>query len=56
MENREFHGLKCYNDLNVYTKNELESFIEIMNLKKSNIITGFINRHLSMDLTDLNVS
>ena len=42
-------------DLNIYKKNELEStFIEIMNLKKSNIIVGTIYKHPSMDLTDFN--
>ena len=41
--------------LYVYKKNELEStFIEIANLKKSNIILGVIYRHPSMDLTDFN--
>ena len=41
-------------DLNIYKKNELEStFIEIMNLKKSNIV-GTIYKHPSMDLTDFN--
>ena len=42
-------------DLNIYKKNELEStFIEIMNLKKSNIVVGAIYNHPSMDLTDFN--
>ena len=46
---------KCHNDLNIYKKNELEStFIEIVNLRKSNIIVGVIYRHPSMDLTDFN--
>ena len=46
---------KCRNDLNIYTKNELEStFIEIVNPKKSNIIMGVIYRHPSTDLTDFN--
>ena len=45
---------KCRNDLNIYLKNELKSlFIEIVNLKKSNIIVGGIYRHPFMDLTDL---
>ena len=44
---------KCYNDLNIYKKNELEStFIEIVNPKNSNIIVGVIYRHPSMDNTD----
>ena len=44
---------KCRNDLNIY-KNELEStFIEIANLRKSNIIVRVIYRHPSMDLADL---
>ena len=46
---------KCHNDLNIYSKNELEStFIETVNPKKSNIIVGVIYRHPSMDLTDFN--
>ena len=46
---------KCRNDLNIYKKNELEStFIEIVNLRKSNIIVGVIYRHPYMDLTDFN--
>ena len=46
---------KCRNDLNIYKKNELEStFIEIVNLRKSDIIVGVIYRHRSMDLTDFN--
>ena len=46
---------KCRNDLNIYKKNELEStFIEIVNLKKSNIIVGVIYRHTPMDLTNFN--
>ena len=40
---------KCCNDLNIYKKNELEStFIEIVNLKKTNILDP------SMDLADFN--
>ena len=36
-------------------KNELEStFVEIVNLIKSNNIVGVIYRHLSLDLTDFN--
>ena len=46
---------KCDNDLNNYKKNELEStFIEIVNLKKSDISVGVIYRHPSMDLADFN--
>ena len=46
---------KCRNDLNIYKKHELEStFIEIVNLRKSNIIVGAIYRHPSMDLVDFN--
>ena len=46
---------KCHNDLNNYKKNELEStFIEIVNLKKSNISVEVIYRHPSMDLADFN--
>ena len=46
---------KCCNDLNIHKKDEVEStFIEIVNLKKSNIIVGVICRHPSMDLTDFN--
>ena len=41
--------------LQIYKKSELEStFIEIINPKKSNIITGCIYRHPNMDLNDLN--
>ena len=41
---------KCYNGLNIYKKNELEStFIEIVNPTKTNIIVGIIYRHPSMD-------
>ena len=48
---------KCRNDLNIYKKNELEStFIEIVDLKDSNIIVRVICRHPSMDLTDFNSS
>ena len=46
---------KCRNDLNIYKKNELEStFIQIVNVKKSNILVGVIYRHPSMDLADFN--
>ena len=46
---------KCRNDLNIYKKNELEStFIEIVNLRKSNIIVGVIYKHPSMDHIDFN--
>ena len=46
---------KYCNDLNIYKKNELESiFIEIVNLKKSNILVRIIYRHPSMDLADFN--
>ena len=46
---------KCRNDLNIYKKNELEStFIEIVNLKKSNILVEVIYRHPSIDLADFN--
>ena len=46
---------KCFNDLYIYKKNELEStFIEIVSLRKSNVIVGVIYRHPSMDLTDFN--
>ena len=46
---------KCCNDLNIYKKNELEStFIEIINLKKSNIFVGVIYRNQAMDLYDFN--
>ena len=45
------------NDLNIYKKNELEStFIEVVNLRKSNIVVGVIYRYPSMDLTDFNCS
>ena len=48
---------KCYNDLNIYKKNELDSaFIEIFNLKKSNINVGVIYIHSSMGLTDFNIN
>ena len=48
---------KCCNDLNIYKKNEVEStFIEIVNLEKSNIIVGVIYRHPSMDLKDFNIN
>ena len=44
-------------DLNIYKKNGLEStFVEIINLKKSNIIVGVIYRHPFMDLTDFNIN
>ena len=37
----------------MHQNNELKStFIEIVNLKKSNIIVGVIYRNLSVDLTD----
>ena len=45
---------KCRNDLNIYKKNELETFIETVNPKKSNIIVGIIYGHVSMGLTDFN--
>ena len=45
---------KCRNNLNIYKKNELESFIGIFNPKKSDIIVRVIYRHPSMDLTDFN--
>ena len=46
---------KCYNDLSIYKKNQLEStFIEIVNPRKSNILVGVIYIHPSMDLTDFN--
>ena len=46
---------KTRQDLNIYKKNELEStFIEIMNPKKSNIIVGSIDKHPSVDLSNLN--
>ena len=46
---------KFRNDLNIYKNNELEStFIEIVNLKKSNILVRVIYRHPSMDLADFN--
>ena len=39
----------------LYKKKEFEStFIEIVNLRKSNIIVGVIYRHPSMDLADFN--
>ena len=42
-------------DLNIYKSNELEStFIEILNPKKSNIITGCICKHPSMYPNDFN--
>ena len=48
---------KCLNDLNIYKNNVLEStFIEIVKLRKANIIVGVIYRHPSMDLTDFNCS
>ena len=44
---------KCHSDLNIYQKSELEfAFIEIVNLRKSNIIVGIIYRHPLMDLND----
>ena len=46
---------KCCNDLHIYKKNKLEStFIEIVNLRKSNIIVRVLYRHQSMDLADCN--
>ena len=43
------------NDQNIYKKNELEStFIEVVNLRKSNIAVGVIYRYPSMDLADFN--
>ena len=46
---------KCHNDLNIYKNNKLEStFIELVNLKKSNIIVGVIYIHPSMAFTDFN--
>ena len=48
---------KCHSDLNIYKKNELDSaFIEIFNLKKSNINVGVIYIHPSMGLTDFNIN
>ena len=45
---------KCRNELSIYKKYELKStFIEIVNLKKSNIV-GVIYRHPCMDLTEFN--
>ena len=42
-------------DLQIYKKCNLKStFIEIINHKKSNIITGCIYRHRNMDLNDFN--
>ena len=42
-------------DLQIYKKCNLKStFIEIINHKKSNIITGYIYRHRNMDLNDFN--
>ena len=47
---------KCFNDLNIYSKDKLESnFIEIDNPKKPNVM-GVIQRHSSMDLSDFNGS
>ena len=46
---------KTCSDLNIYKKFELEStFVEIINLKKCNIIVGTIYRHLKMDVTEFN--
>ena len=46
---------KWLNYLNTYKKNELEStFIEMVNLRKPNIIVEVIHRHTSMDFTDFN--
>ena len=48
---------KSRNNLNIYKMNKLEStFIETVNLKKSNIIKGVIYRRPSMDLTNFNIS
>ena len=42
-------------DFQIYKKRDLEStFIEIINLKKSNVIIGCIYRHPNMDLNDFN--
>ena len=41
--------------MNIYKKFESEStFVEIINLKKSNIIVGAIYRHPKMDVTEFN--
>ena len=46
---------KPRNDLNIYTKSELEStFIEVINPQKSNIIIGSLYRHPSIDLDGFN--
>ena len=46
---------KPHNDLNIYTKSELEStFIEVINPQKSNIIIGSLYRHPSIDLDGFN--
>ena len=46
---------KCRHGLNICKKNELEfTFIEIVHLKKSNIIVGIIYWHPSTDLTEFN--
>ena len=44
---------KTRNDLEIYNKFELKfTFIEIINLRKSNIIVGAIYKHPKMDVTD----
>ena len=46
---------KPRNDLNIYTKSELEStFIEVINPQKSNIIIESLYRHPSIDLDSFN--
>ena len=46
---------KIRNDLKIHRKFELQSiFIEIINLRKSNIIVGVIYKHPKMDVTDFN--
>ena len=53
LHNANHLSYKCCNELNINKSNELEStFIEIVNLKKSNIIVEVIYRHPSMDLSD----
>ena len=52
---RSHHSYKPQNDLCIYKATELESsFIEVFNLKRSNIIIGFIYRHPNMDLDEFN--
>ena len=42
-------------DLCIYKSSELEStFIEIINPKKTNIIIGYIHRHPTMNLNEIN--